>query len=316
MKKIFFITTFVCLLAPVYGQYMTHSIEHEFHKVGVFNPQWEVERTLNPKKYEHITAYFREEAAKIIFSAVKEKRVKIYDERKRELNIDTVAKAIIDFEKRFSGKTIAKDSIWDYIVPFVGAFQFEEFVNYTYQDIALEKKVKAYCPYIVRYKNFDGEKNDSVQMPLFWIFPEESKDSLNWFHIPDTVISVHQLRYPNQMPFATNLFSLVKENKIKVYKPDGEDFTTFKQIEDLFVVKNEYVFYDEETEQEVTKSAYSDIVPEDLIAIRIGECWDLNKETLEIRKEIQYYLPLYKYDEERFGQLGIRIYNKKYRKQN
>ena len=60
------------------------------------------------------------------------------------MNIDTVAKEIIDFEKRFSGKTIAKDSIWDYIVPFVGAFQFEEFVNYTYQDIALEKKVKDY----------------------------------------------------------------------------------------------------------------------------------------------------------------------------
>ena len=228
-----------------------------------------------------------------------------YKERQMKRRIDTL---------------IAKHSIkgYDQYVQAlrVDSRMFEEFVNYTYQDIALEKKVKAYCPYIVRYREFNGEKNDSVQMPLFWLFPEESKDSLNWFHIPDTVISVHQLRYPNQMPFATNLFSLVKENKIKVYKPDGEDFTTFKQIEDLFVVKNEYVFYDEETEQEVTKSAYSDIVPEDLIAIRIGECWDLNKETLEIRKEIQYYLPLYKYDEERFGQLGIRIYNKKYRKQN
>ena len=41
-----------------------------------------------------------EEAAKIIFSAVKEKRVKIYDERKRELNIDTVAKEIIDLVKK------------------------------------------------------------------------------------------------------------------------------------------------------------------------------------------------------------------------
>lgn len=316
MKKIFFIITFVCLLAHVYGQYMTHSIEHEFHKVGVFNPQWEVERVLNPTKYEHMTAFFREEAAKIIFSAVKEKRVKIYDERKREISLDTVEKAIIDFEKRFSGKTIGKDSIWDYIRPFVGAFHFEEFVDYTYEDIALEKKVKAYCPYIVRYREFNGEKNDSVQMPLFWIFPEEKQDSANWFHIPDTLISVHQLRYPNQMPFSTNLFSLVKENKIQVFKPNGDIFQTFKQVEDLFVEKKYYNYYDEETGEESLKEYFSDIIPEDIIAIRIGEGWEINKESLEIKKEIYYYLPLYKYDEEQFGQLGLRIYNKKHRKQN
>jgi hypothetical protein len=31
---------------------------------------------------------------------------------------------------------------------------------------------------------------------------------------------------------------------------------------------------------------------------------------LEIFKSVQYYLPLYKYDEEHFSQLGVRIYNK------
>lgn len=177
MRKILTFALSVLAICSLKAQYMTHSIEHEFHKVGVFNPQWETEHTLNPKKYEHITAYFREELAKIIFSAVKEKRVKIYDERKRELNLDSVEKKIIDFEKQYSGKILGKDTLWEYIAPFVGAFQFEEFVNYTYQDLALEKKVKAYCPYMVRYRAFTGESNDSVQMPLFWIFPQESQDT-------------------------------------------------------------------------------------------------------------------------------------------
>lgn len=313
MRKILTFALSVLAICSLKAQYMTHSIEHEFHKVGVFNPQWETEHTLNPKKYEHITAYFREELAKIIFSAVKEKRVKIYDERKRELNLDSVEKKIIDFEKQYSGKILGKDTLWEYIAPFVGAFQFEEFVNYTYQDLALEKKVKAYCPYMVRYRAFTGESNDSVQMPLFWIFPQESQDTARIFHIPDTIISVHPLRYPNQMPFCTSLFELVKQNKIKAFKPEGGEFATLKQIEDLFVIKNEYVYFDEQTQQESIKTAFSDLMPEDIIAIRVGEGWEINPASLEIYKQVYYYLPLYQYDAERFGQLGLRIYNKNYR---
>lgn len=69
-------------------------------------------------------------------------------------------------------------------------------------------------------------------------------------------------------------------------------------------------FYDREnTGQESMKSAFSDIMPEDIIAIRIGEGWDIDRRSLNIRKRIYFYLPLYRYDDERFRQLGIRVYN-------
>ncbi len=313
MRKVFIVLIFALATLSGYCQYMTHSIEHEFHQVGVFNPQWEVEHTLNPTKYEHITGFYREELARIIFSAVSQKQVKIYDERKRELNLDSVVKKITDFEQRFSGRTLGKDSLWEYIIPFVSAYQFEEFVTYNYEDISLSKTVKAYCPYLVRYKEFSGEKNDTVMLPLFWIFPLEAEDS-SFFHIPDTVLSAHGLKYPTQMPFSSSLFEFVKQKKIKVFQPNGEEFSTPKQVDDLFVLKNYYTYYDEATGEESQRTSFSDLMPEDIIAIRIGEGWNINPKSLAIKKEIYFYLPLYRYDDERFGQLGLRIWNKGYRK--
>ena len=38
-----------------FAQQPTHSIEYEYHNVGVFNPEWEIYHSLNPKKFEHIT---------------------------------------------------------------------------------------------------------------------------------------------------------------------------------------------------------------------------------------------------------------------
>ena len=106
----------------------------------------------------------------------------------------------------------------------------------------------------------------------------------------------------------------MQQGRIKVFKPDGSEFSTPKQVEDLFVIKNNFVFYDENTGQESIKSAFSDIMPEDIISIRVAEGWDIDRGSLNIRKRIYFYLPLYRYDDERFGQLGIRVYNVEYRR--
>ena len=89
---------------------------------------------------------------------------------------DTVIKTIIDFEKQHFNITLGKDSVFSYIKKYISAYQFEEFIDYNYQNISLSKKVKAYCPYLVRYKSFSSETIDTVQLALFWIFPEESQD--------------------------------------------------------------------------------------------------------------------------------------------
>lgn len=312
MKKFFCISVLVFAVLGGQAQYMTHSIEHEFHCVGVFNPEWEQEHVLNPAKYEHLTGYFREKLAEVILSAVKQKRVRIYDERKREMNLDTLMRRISDFEFAFSGRRIGVDTLFEYITPFVSAYQFEEFVNYNYEDLSMEKRVKAYCPHVIRYKAFNGEPDDTVRMPLFWIFPSDSTSG-GLVSLHDTVLSVHELRYPAQMPFASSLFELVKQKKLKVYRPDGSEFSTPKQVDDLFVLKNTYTYYDETTGGESLRTGYSDIMPEDIIAIRIGENWVIDPKTLNIKKEIFFFLPLYRYDDERFGQLGLRVYNKNHR---
>ena len=295
--------------AQSFGQ---HSIEHQFQKVGVFNPQWEIEQVLNPKKYEHLTGYFREMLAETILSAVKENRVKIYDERKREINLDTVIKSIIDFEKQHFNITLGKDSVFSYIKKYVCTYQFEEFVDYNYENVSLSKKVKAYCPYLVRYKSFSSPQIDTVQLPLFWIFPQESTDKkeIKLLEIPDTLQCLQELKYPVQMPFSTSLFSKINKDEIKVYKSNGEEFSTKKEIEKLFVMENSYVYFDEQTETEKIMKGFSDIIPEDIIALRIGEKWSINPITLEIFKKIYFYLPLYQFDEKTFTQLGIRVYNK------
>lgn len=295
--------------AQSFGQ---HSIEHQFQKVGVFNPQWEIEQVLNPKKYEHLTGYFREMLAETILSAVKENRVKIYDERKREINLDTVIKSIIDFEQQHFNITLGKDSVFSYIKKYVCAYQFEEFVDYNYENVSLSKKVKAYCPYLVRYKSFSSPQIDTVQLPLFWIFPQESTDKkeIKLLEIPDTLQCLQELKYPVQMPFSTSLFSKINKDEIKVYKSDGEEFSTKKEIEKLFVMENSYIYFDEQTETEKIMKGFSDIIPEDIIALRIGEKWSINPITLEIFKKIYFYLPLYQFDEKTFTQLGIRVYNK------
>ncbi|MBR5255071.1 MAG: hypothetical protein IKV46_08595 [Bacteroidales bacterium] len=312
MKKIIVILFLLMSFGLNAQSFGEHSIEHEFHQIGVFNPQWEIEEVLNPVKYEHLTGYFRDELASIIFSAVEEKKVKIYNERKREISLDSVINNIISFEKEHFNINVGKDTVLSYIKKYVSAYQFEEFVDYSYKNVSLNKKIKAYCPYLVRYKSFNGEKNDSVQLPLFWIFPEDAQieNDVERFYIYDTILSVHSLKYPVQMPFASSLFSKIKNGEVKAFKTNGDEFATKKDIDNLFFIENTYVVYDEETEKEISQKSYSDIVPEDIIAIRIGENWSINPNTLEIFKVVQFYLPLYKYDEEHYSQLGVRIYNK------
>lgn len=319
MKKIIYLLLVLCSFG-LKSQNETYSIEYEKHKVGVFNPEKEINHSLNPKKFEHITGYFREELAKTILNAVKTNQIKIYDERKRELNIDSVANRIIAFEKKNFNNILKKEDVWDFIVPYVSAYDFEEGVRYDYKTLSIEKKVLAYCPYVVRYKNFNGEKNDSVQMPLFWIFLNKNevldnnkKETNNFkpiFDIPDTVLSLLPLKYPVKMPFTFSLFDNIQNKKIDVYRSNGEEFKTVKEVEDLFVLKKNVSIYDEETGQDVLKTVYTDIVPEDIEAIRIAETWSINPNTLEIIKRVQYFLPLYPYDEDIFMQLGVRIINK------
>lgn len=311
MKKIIlilFLTISFVAQSQSYGEY---AIEHEFHKVGVFNPQWEIDKVLNPVKYEHLTGYFREELAEVILTAVKDKKVKIYDERKREITLDTLIKTIISFEKQHFNIELGKDTVFSYIKKYISSYQFEEFLTYNYKNISLSKQIKAYCPYMVRYKTFENEK-DTLELPLFWIFPEENPDNKTpqLLNIPDTILSAHSLKYPVQMPFTTNLFSKINKDEVKVYKTNSEDFTTKKEIEKLFILENTFVYFDEETEEEQIRKSYSDIMPEDIIALRIGENWSINPQTLEIFKTIQFYLPLYQIDEKGYTQLGIKIYNK------
>lgn len=310
MKKIVLIVFLFCGISVYSQSYQEYSIEHNFQKVGVFNPLWETDQILNPTKYEHLTGYFREELANIILTAVSEKKVKIFDERKREISLDTVIKQIIDFEKTNFGINLGKDSVFSYIKKYISAYQFEEFTTYNYKHLTLSKKVKAYCPYLVRYKNFDSSTPDSVQLPLFWIFPEENAKHTEVFNIPDTILSLQNLKYPAQMPFSTSLFSKINKDEIKIFKSNGDSFSTKKEIENLFVIENTYIYFDEQTETEQIQKSYSDIIPEDIIALRIGENWSINPQTLEIFKSVRYYLPLYKFDEKGFTQLGIKIYNK------
>lgn len=312
MKRVIFILFLLIGIKLSAQSFGNHSIEHEFHKLGVFNPQWEIEQTLNPIKYEHITSYFREELASTILSAVKDKKIPIYDERKREVSLDSVIKSIIDFEKRHFNIELGKDSVFSYISKYISAYQFEEFIDYNYNNVSLSKKVKGYCPYLVRYRSFSSEIIDTVQLALFWIFPEENKveKPVTLLNIPDTVLSVHGLKYPVQMPFTTSLFSKINKDEIKAFKSNGEDFNTKKEIEDLFVLENTFVLFDEESNTERIQKSYSDIIPEDIIALRIGEGWSINPITLEIFKNIYFYLPLYQYEDKGYSQLGIRIYNK------
>ncbi len=312
MRKIIIILLLIISIGAKAQSFGQHSIEHQFLKVGVFNPQWEIEQVLNPTKYEHLTGYFRDELAGVIFSAVKQNRVKIYNERKREISLDSVINNIIAFEKEHFNITLGKDSVFSYIKKYVSAYQFEEFVDYNYKNVSLSKKVKAYCPYLVRYKAFNGEEKDSVQLPLFWIFPEsaEVENDVDRFYIYDTILSLHQLKYPVQMPFASSLFTKIKNGEIKSYKVNGDEFPTKKDIDNLFFTENNFLIYNEETDSEIAQKSYSDIVPEDIIAIRIGENWSINPYTLEIFKVVQFYLPLYKYDDKIYSQLGVRIYNR------
>lgn len=111
------------------------------------------------------------------------------------------------------------------------------------------------------------------------------------------------------MPMSTSIFDNVQGKKIKVYHSDGSEFKIPKEIDNLFVVSHIISVYDEKTEKDSTQKVFSDIVPEDIVGLRIGENWAINAKTLEIMKKVAYFLPLYRYDEDTYTQLGVRIYN-------
>ncbi len=295
------------------AQKSDYSIEYETHKVGVFNPEWECFQSLNHQKYEHLTGYFREELAKIILDKVKNKEIKIYDNRKREINLDSVINRVIAFEKK-QGKTLNKNNALTYIIPYISAYDFEEAVKYNYKDLTIDKQIIAYQPYIVHYKSFGENCDDTIQMPLFWIFPKDtakqvSKNTINTpiFSIPDTILSVLELKYPVKMPLTLSIFDNVQGKKIPLLHSDGSNFVSPKEIDDLFVLKSTASIYDEETGRDSVINTYSDLLPEDITAIRIAENWSIDPTTLMIKKKVRYFLPLYPYDEKTFKQLGVRI---------
>jgi hypothetical protein len=318
MKKLALLFIGLFISIGVFSQTDTYSIEHEYHKVGVFNPEWEIYHSLNPKKFEHITGYYREELAKIILDGVKSKRVKIYDIRKREITLDSVIKKVIEFEQKEFGHTLKKDSVLNFIYPYISAYSFEEFINYNFKTLALEKEVKAYCPTLVRYKSFSDQKVDTVQLQLFWLFPEnetfematkpkEKKPAGSYFNIPDTIISLQPLKYPVQNPYTTSLFLKAKNREACILKSDGSKFKAPKEIEDLFIIKKTILIENDETGTSEKKEVASDILPEDINNIRIGETWSINRETLLIKKQVKYIIPLLDSDDKGFQQLGIRI---------
>ena len=159
MKKIIILLVLSFISFSGFAQEYNYSIEHEYNKVGVFNPEWEIYNSINPRKFEHITGYYREELAKIIIDGVSSKRVKIYDIRKREISIDTVIKRVIEFEAKEFGNKLSKDSVFKFILPYISTYYFEEFIRYDYKTLALDKNVKAYCPTLVRYKSFTDRKS-------------------------------------------------------------------------------------------------------------------------------------------------------------
>ncbi len=312
MGKIIFVLLFV-LTFQVFAQQEEYSIEYYKYKIGVFNPEKTLYHSLNPTKTEHITGYFRENLAKIIFESVKDKKVKIFDERKREISVESVIKNIIDFEKNNFNIEVKPETALDYAIKYIGAYDFEEAITYNYKNLSIEKKVLAYCPYMVRYKKFD-ENNDTLTMPLFWIFLSKNENVTtekeeDVFDISDTIFSVLSLKYPVKMPFTLNLFYGVKQRQINVYQPNGREFKTMKEIDDLFVLSKSIGVYDQESGKDIFQTIYSDINPEDMDALRIGEKWSINTSTLEIYKKIHFFLPLYTYDENVYRQLGMRIYN-------
>ncbi|HHT04013.1 MAG TPA: hypothetical protein GX005_06830 [Bacteroidales bacterium] len=315
MKKIIILLVLSFISFSGFAQEYNYSIEHEYNKVGVFNPEWEIYNSINPRKFEHITGYYREELAKIIIDGVSSKRVKIYDIRKREISIDTVIKRVIEFEAKEFGNKLSKDSVFKFILPYISTYYFEEFIRYDYKTLALDKNVKAYCPTLVRYKSFTDEKIDTLELQLFWIFPESEnteftskpKENPDNFNIPDTVISLQKLKYPVQNPYSNSIFAKAKNKDASIFKSDGTKFKAPKEVDDLFILKRTILIENDETGLEEKREVVSDIIPEDINNIRIGETWSIDKGNLEIFKKVKYIIPLLDPDDRGFMQLGIRI---------
>lgn len=282
-----------------------YSIEHEYRRVGVFNPEWEMYNILNPRKFQHITGYFREELSRIIINGVREKRVKIYDKRKREISLDTVISKLIDFERKTSGLSLNKDTALDYFIPYVSAYEFEEFTNYNFKTLRIEKKIKAYCPIIIRYKDFNNP--DTLEFPMFWIFPNEDRlmDN-NDFSIRDTILNLHTIKYPVQHPYSSGIFNKTRERHSSILRANGSKFLSPKEIDKVFIEEIRVSIYNEETNTEEFKTISSDILPEEINNIRIGEFWSINPSNLMIKKQVKFVIPLLETDKG-FRELGIRI---------
>lgn len=295
----------ICLINGFSLFSQDYSIEYEHKRVGVFNPEWEFYQTLNPNKYEHITGYYREGLSEIIIDAVEKGRIEIYDKRKRKLSLDSLINKLIEFEKDLSGRILNKGEALRYFIPYISAFEFEEFVNYNFTTLRLEKKIKAYSPIIIRYKDFEGSEEDRVEMPLFWIFPEEELEGEE-FIIPDTILSLQVLKYPVKTPYTNSIFQKSKDRDRSIIRPDGSPFESPKEIDKVFVEEFSFLFYNEETNMEEFREATKDIYPEDIDYMRIAENWSIDLNSLAIRKKPLYIIPLLETDRG-FRQLGIRV---------
>ena len=103
------------------------------------------------------------------------------------------------------------------------------------------------------------------------------------------------------------MFSKAKNKDASIFKSDGTKFKAPKEVDDLFILKKTILIENDETGLEEKREIVSDIIPEDINNIRIGEIWSIDKANLEIFKKVKYIIPLLDQDDRGFMQLGIRI---------
>lgn len=259
---------------------------------------WWIQNIEGPKK---------DKFTSLIFDAVKDNKLKIYDLNEREVTLENVLSNLFTFDTIHLQKNGIKNQTIDTIfitnsfcLNNINKFRFREKWIFNEKSLMVTKQVDGFCPFLVTEIS---NNQPPIALPLFWVFPDTTQkaEENNLFQITPKIQYDVTIRSDNAKNewyadnietsdreyFLNKIIEVASKGKLKVVdffdKPlDKKQFNALLHRKDTVLIENP-----EDPGSFSSKVVNVDFDSRDIKKIRFIEEWKIDTKTFQLYKTVK-----------------------------
>ncbi|MFZ4740479.1 MAG: hypothetical protein ACOYLE_04895 [Bacteroidales bacterium] len=285
-------------------QLVTEKIEYDVNIKSSDNDlEWWIQNIEGPQRDKFIN---------LIFNAVEEKKIKIFNLNQQEASLENIVSNLFTFDTIHLQKNGKKKDIVDTVfisntfnVKNIAKIRFDEKWSFNEKTLLVKKDVHGFCPVLV---NNNTNSSAFTDIPLFWIYPDTTKslDTSNSFLITkkiqyDVFIKsidkgknwwVDNIETTDREKFLKTIIDVASKGKLKVFdffmKPlDKKKFSEMLHKTDTVVMQRltePYADYDTVLRTDFDQTS--------ILKMRFVEEWTLNVQSFKFYKKVLAICPM------------------------